>query len=91
MKRTLITATVLAAALTATEGLADTFEGKVFAYDRVAERLVMEDKTVYTLSKAETEIPSTLSAGDRVTVDYVSLGEDGVGVISKVVILEDAE
>ena len=66
-------------ALMPTAALADETSGVVLAYDRLEGRLVLEDRTVWTLGS--TEVPADLAAGDRVTIDFMSAGDSGVGTI----------
>lgn len=70
---------LLAAALlaVATPVLADQTTGTVLAFDREAGVVIMADKTVWQLG-AETRIPADLVAGDVITIDFTSAGDDGV-------------
>ncbi|WP_089231776.1 hypothetical protein [Tropicimonas sediminicola] len=70
----LVTLTVMPAAADETEGL-------ILAYDRVANILVLEDLTVWPIA-ADVAVPEDLQAGDRVTIDFRSDGENGVGGIN---------
>lgn len=72
--RALLAAVVLFAA---TPVLADTTEGTILAFDRQADILVMEDKTIWQLNP-NTLIPADLAAGDRVKITFTSFGDDGV-------------
>lgn len=70
----------LAAALAifvAAPALADSTEGTILAFDRQADLLVMEDKTIWALNP-NTLIPADLAAGDRIRITYTSAGDDGV-------------
>ena len=78
MRSRLLAAGLLTLALPAQ---ADSVTGVILAFDRQADILVLEDKTIYELS-ADTLIPADLAAGDTVTVDYESAGEDGITKIS---------
>lgn len=69
---------------------ADSTSGRVLSYDRVARSLVMNDRTVYTLS-TETQIPETLSAGDEISVEFQSPGEDGIAKVVSITILDDQD
>lgn len=69
------------ATLSVLPAAADETEGLVLAYDRVANVLVLEDLTVWPL-KAELAVPENLQAGDRVTIDFRSDGENGIGAIN---------
>lgn len=80
----LISAIALLASLLATPALADTTGGVVVAYDRVDHVLVLDDKTVWDLTPAGDLVPEGLSAGDKVTIDYDSAGDSGVGQITAI-------
>lgn len=73
MRILLITALTLAAA----PAFADSVTGTILAYDRQANILVFDDKTVWELGKLL--VPADLVAGDRVTLDYTSAGDNGIG------------
>lgn len=66
---------------------ADNLKGTVVAYDRVAKRLVLSDKTILELGL--TEVPATLGAGDEVEIDFLSAGDSGFGKITGVTILAE--
>jgi hypothetical protein len=74
------------AALAAFPAQAETVTAKVAAFDRVDKILVLDDKTIWTLAGSEEAIPDSLKAGDDVTIEYTSPGEDGVGKITEIVI-----
>jgi len=65
---------------------ADSTEGTVVAYDRKANIVVLDDKTVWTTIGSEDVIPATLQAGDVVTIEYVTSGDDGVQKIDSITI-----
>lgn len=68
---------VLLATIAATPALADETTGEILAYDRLANVLVMRDRTVWELG-TELLVPADLQAGDRVRLVYESAGEDGL-------------
>jgi len=80
----LISAIAILASTLATSALADTTGGVVVAYDRVDHVLVLDDKTVWDLTPAGDLVPEGLSAGDKVTIDYDSAGDSGVGKITTI-------
>lgn len=90
MKRIAAAAVGLAVLVSATPALADSTAGRVIAYDRVAQRLVMEDQTVFSLGET-TQVPEVLSAGDQVRIEFTSPGEDGIGEIVSVTIVDDED
>lgn len=80
----LFSAIAILASMLATPALADTTGGVVVAYDRVDHVLVLDDKTVWDLAPAGDLVPEGLSAGDKVTIDYDSAGDSGVGKITAI-------
>ena len=76
-----MTRTILAAALLCAPALApamaDEAEHTILAYDRLANIVVMRDRSVYELP-AELMVPADMKSGDRVRVVYQSAGEDGI-------------
>ena len=66
-------------ALIAAPAIADETTGEVLAYDRLANRLVLEDRTIWELGS--TTVPTDLAAGDVVTVEFTTAGDNGVGTI----------
>lgn len=77
----LCTATVLA---TATVSLADSVSGKILAYDRKAQILVMEDRSVYSLAGYDAPLLADLKAGDMVRIESKGEGEDGYGLVTEI-------
>lgn len=67
----------LAVLLAAAPALADETEGEILAYDRLANLVVMRDRTVWQLG-SEITVPADLQSGDRVRLVYETAGEDGV-------------
>jgi hypothetical protein len=60
--------------------------GTILAYDRDANRLVMIDRSVWSLEATTSAVPDELAAGDRVQFIYAS-NEDGVARIREINIL----
>lgn len=73
---------ITALALLATPALADSTTGKILAFDRQADVIVMEDRTVWQLPP-KLLIPTDLVAGDTVTITFTSAGENGIGSVDK--------
>lgn len=69
-KMTVPALALCACALLATAAHAGTFKGKILAHDRVAHRIVMEDKSVVVYDPAKVQLPDDLKAGDMVEVDF---------------------
>ena len=64
--------------------------GTVLAYDRVDGVLVLTDKSSFPLDVATTDIPTTLSAGDRVTIEFEG-DESGITSINGITILTEGD
>lgn len=84
-----IFAAALIAASLAAPAFAGETDGTIVAYDRVAKVVVLDDMTIYSLQEGGYQAPAELSAGDEVTVDFVSTGEDGIDNISAITIRVD--
>jgi hypothetical protein len=69
--------------LSAAPALADETSGTILAFDRVANVLVLDDKTVWSLG-AKTEVTPDLMAGDSVKIIYAGGGDAGIGPIASV-------
>jgi hypothetical protein len=74
MVRFLITSLILAAA----PAFADELSGTVIAFDRIDNVIVLDDKSVLTIPNPEI-IPEDLIAGDTITVEFKSDGDNGYG------------
>ena len=59
-----------AALLFAAPAMADTVSGTVLAFDRVAQVIVLEDKSVWSLADGGAAAPEGLVAGDTVTIEF---------------------
>ena len=81
--RSLIAAALLA--VTAVPAFADSTQGTVLAYDRVANVIVLEDKTVWSLETLKI-VPEGLKAGDMVEINFTSNADNGWGRINAVTI-----
>jgi hypothetical protein len=89
-KAALAAALVSSALALAAPALADDVTSTVTAYDRVDGIIVLADKSVFALDVLTGEIPPTLSAGDRITIDYEG-DEDGVSAINSITILSEGD
>ena len=65
-----VIAAALSAVLFGTPAFAGSFKGTIVAHDRVAHRLVLDDKSVVTYDPAKIKLPDDLKAGDVVEVDF---------------------
>ena len=63
---------------------ADSTNGTILAYDRVANVIILTDKSVWSLGPTLT-VPEDLKAGDTITLTFNSAGDEGV---TKVAALE---
>lgn len=70
-----------------TPAIADETTGKILAFDRVANVIVLDDKTIWPLADT-TEISPDLVAGDMVKIDYVGGGDAGVASITSILRVE---
>lgn len=75
-----IITTIALALAVAAPALADETTGEILAYDRLANMIVLTDRTVWALSDTVL-IPADLRAGDRVRIDFELAGEDGIVTI----------
>ncbi len=71
---------------TLSRGQSDSVEGIVLAFDRKANRLVLADRTAWSLEGIKSSPPAALKSGDRVEIEYES-DEDGVLVVHEIKIL----
>lgn len=62
----------------------DIAEGTVVAFDRKANVIVLNDKTVWSLDKLQAPLPEALKAGDRIEINYRSNEDDGVTAIDAI-------
>lgn len=74
-------------ALTAAPVLAESITAPILAFDRVANIIVLRDKTVWTLDTAA-EVPEGLEAGNVVTLTYRPAGDDGLGKVTAIKLSE---
>lgn len=58
---------------------ADSTGGTVAAFDRVDSIIVLKDKTIWDVAALKDKLPEGLKAGDKITIDYNSAGDSGVG------------
>lgn len=70
----------------AQSGPQDMTDGTVLALDRLARKLVLTDKTVWSLVELTSPLPVGLKAGDRIEIKFES-DEDGVTSISSIRVL----
>ncbi|WP_457936398.1 hypothetical protein [Mesorhizobium sp. 10J20-29] len=82
--RTFIAVATAAACLTAVPALADNVTGEILAYDRLANVIVLTDNSVWEIVPKDLPLPADLKQGDRVTIDFVTNGDSGVGKINSI-------
>lgn len=66
----------------------DVIESTVLAHDRVANVLVLKDKTIWPLDMLTQPLPEDVSAGDKVEIRYQSNEDDGIQTIHSIVVLD---
>ena len=86
--KVLILAAVIGVSMVAA-ARADTATGTIIAYDRKAQVIVMDDKSVWSLRGKDTPVPADLKAGDKVQIEAESAGEDGYGKITEIKVLAE--
>ena len=79
--RPILIASLLAASVT--PAFADSTSGMVVAFDRKANVLVLEDKTVWSLETLKV-VPAALKSGDMVEINYTSNADNGWGKINTI-------
>ena len=85
-----VAALVSSAISFAAPAYSDEVTSTVAAYDRVARVIVLADKSIFALDLMTGDIPTTLSAGDRVTVDFQG-DDNGVRAINSISILAEGD
>lgn len=76
-------ALAILALLSTVANAADIAVGKVLAYDRQGQRLVLTDRSIWSLAATGGSVPAELSAGDRVQFSYRDV-EDGIDEIIEI-------
>jgi hypothetical protein len=61
---------------------ADQTSGTILAYDRLANIIVLTDKSYWTIND-KTLVPADLAAGDKVQIVFTSDGDNGIGKVSE--------
>lgn len=78
----------LLAGTLAAPAVADTVTGEILAFDRVAQIMVLDDKSVWSLRDGGAEAPEGLEAGDTVTLTFQSVSDNGYGKITQIAVGE---
>lgn len=86
MKKLLLAASLFSTLFTSMAN-AETIIGNVLAFDRKANVIVLDDKTVYNFEGLTAKIPDDLKAGDKIEIDGTGEGEDGYGNLTAVKVL----
>lgn len=71
-------------AFAAVPALADNTSGTILAFDRVAHIIVLEDNTIWNIVPVDLALPEDLKAGDKITIDFQTNGDNGVGSINSI-------
>ena len=82
--RTFIAVATAADCLAAVPALADNTSGEILAYDRLANVIVLTDNTVWEIVPKDLPLPADLKQGDKITIDFVTNGDSGVGKINSI-------
>ncbi len=61
---------------------ADSVTGVILAFDRKAQIIVLDDRTVWSLETHKGELPADLKAGDKIEIASEGAGENGVGSVT---------
>ena len=61
---------------------ADSVTGIILAFDRKAQLIVLDDKTVWSLESNQAEVPADLKAGDKIEITSEGAGENGIGSVT---------
>jgi len=75
---------ILLVALAASPAVADNTTGTILAFDRVDLVLVLDDKTIWNIVPADLALPENLKAGDEITIDFHTNGDNGVDFINSI-------
>ena len=89
MNRLFAAVAASAVVLSAVPAFADSVTSTVVAYDRVANRLVLSDNSVYSFDPAGVQMPESLTAGDEVEIDFESSEEEGIEKINSITIITE--
>ncbi|MEH6725346.1 MAG: hypothetical protein V7703_04240 [Hyphomicrobiales bacterium] len=88
MKYSTFLSAALILAVSASTSYADTFKGTVVAFDRKANVVVIDDKSVFNFEGQEAQIPDDLKAGDMIEIEGEGEGDDGYGKLTSIKILK---
>ncbi|WP_306256546.1 hypothetical protein [Pararhizobium sp. IMCC21322] len=88
MKYTTLLTSALILVWSASASYADQFTGSVVAFDRKANVIVLDDKSVFLFEGQEAQIPDDLKAGDKIEIEGEGEGEDGYGNLTSIKIVE---
>lgn len=89
MQKLFATAAATAVLLSTIPALAGEVTSTVIAHDRVAHRVVLVDKSVFSYNPTAVQVPDTLDAGDEVKIEYLTGGDDGIVKINAITILKE--
>ncbi len=82
--RAIFTFAISVVCLTGTPALADSTTGEILAYDRLANVIILNDKTVWEIVPKDLPLPADLKQGDKITIDFFTNGDSGVGKINSI-------
>ena len=87
MKHLLVLSAAWILVVSASASYADTFKGTVIAFDREANVIVIDDKSVFNFEGQGVMVPDDLKAGNTIEIESEGEGEDGYGNLTSVKIL----
>ncbi len=79
----LFSTAALALTVLSAPAFADETTGSIVAFDRMANVIVLDDKSVWAIDP-KAMVPSDLKAGDNVTLTFLSDGDNGAKPVSTV-------
>lgn len=88
MKHSTVLSAALVLVVSASASYADTFKGTVIAFDRKANVIVIDDKSVFNFEGQNVMVPEDLKAGDMIEIESEGEGEDGYGNLTSLKILK---
>lgn len=86
MKKALVAFTALSAFFSTTSAFAEFITGTVANYDRVANQITFQDRTVVTLQGQKVELPGNLQNGSRVEMHIDIPGDNGFTTIRSITV-----
>lgn len=86
MKKALVAFTALSALVATSGAFAEVITGTVANFDRNANQITFQDRTVVTLKGQKVEIPNNLQNGSRVEMQLDIPGDNGFTTIRSITV-----